>query len=85
MLDDEICKKRDELNKSITENRDYSVIYKLSIELDELIAKFYRGNQKKDRKKLYLVKKWKKLAKNIIIMYNKIEEKVKAVILWKRY
>ena len=57
MLDDEICKKRDELNKSITENRDYSVIYKLSIELDELIAKFYRGNQKKDRKKLYLVKK----------------------------
>ena len=42
MLNDEICKLRDELNKSIEENRDYNEIYKLSVELDELIAKFYR-------------------------------------------
>lgn len=42
MLNDEICKLRDKLNKSIEENEDYSEIYKLSVELDELIAQFYR-------------------------------------------
>lgn len=41
MLNDEICKKRDELNKSIEQNDEYSKIYKLSVELDELIAKYY--------------------------------------------
>ena len=41
MLNDEICKLRDELNKSIEENKDYSTIYQLSVKLDELIAKFY--------------------------------------------
>lgn len=46
MLNDEICKKRDELNKSIKNNEDYEKIYKLSVELDELIAKYYM--QKKD-------------------------------------
>ncbi len=44
MLNDEICKKRDELNKSIERNDEYSKIYKLSVELDELIADYY--NQK---------------------------------------
>ena len=42
MLNDEICKVRDKLNKSIEENKDYDEIYKISVELDELIAKFYR-------------------------------------------
>lgn len=42
MLNDEICKLRDRLNQSIASGEDYSVIYKLSIELDELIAKYYR-------------------------------------------
>lgn len=42
MLNEEICKLRDELNKSIEEGRDYDTIYQLSIELDELIAQFYR-------------------------------------------
>ena len=47
MLNDEICKLRDKLNKSIEERQDYTIIYKLSIELDELIAKYYRKTQKK--------------------------------------
>ena len=47
MLDDEICKLRDKLNKSIENGEDYSVIYQLSIELDELIAKYYAKNNKK--------------------------------------
>lgn len=42
MLNDEIRKKREELNKSIEENKDYEYIYKISVELDELIAKYYR-------------------------------------------
>ena len=41
MLNDEICKLRDELNKKIEENASYDEIYKLSVELDQLIAKFY--------------------------------------------
>lgn len=41
MLNEEIRKKRAELNKSIEEKRDYEYIYKISVELDELIAKYY--------------------------------------------
>lgn len=51
MLNDEICKLRDKLNKSIEKGEDYSIIYKLSIELDELIAKYYE-NLKKTKKNL---------------------------------
>ena len=46
MLNDEICRLRDKLNESIVTGKDYSVIYQLSIELDELIAKYYRTNEK---------------------------------------
>ena len=42
MINDEICNLRDRLNKSIENGEDYEVIYKLSVELDELIAKFYK-------------------------------------------
>lgn len=41
MINDEICKLRDKLNKSIEVGENYEIIYKLSVELDELIAKFY--------------------------------------------
>ena len=42
MLNDEICKLRDKLNNSILEGNDYSIIYSISVELDELIARFYK-------------------------------------------
>lgn len=42
MLDDKICKKREELNKSIETKQDYSITYKLSVELDELISQYYK-------------------------------------------
>ncbi len=42
MLNDEICRLRDKLNKSIEQGDDYEFIYQLSIELDELIAKHYK-------------------------------------------
>ena len=57
MLNDQICKKREELNRSILEKKDYSIIYKLSVELDELIAEFYRKDKKDEEKRLYFVKK----------------------------
>ena len=41
MLNEEICKMRDRLNKSIEKNLDYSIIYKISVELDILIARYY--------------------------------------------
>lgn len=42
MLNDEICKLRDKLNKSIEDGEDYAIIYELSVELDELIAEYYK-------------------------------------------
>ncbi len=44
MLDEKICKLRDELNKCISDGEDYSKIYKVSVELDKLIAEYYRNN-----------------------------------------
>ena len=52
MLNDEICKLRDKLNKSIVSGEDYSVIYKLSVELDELIAKYYQQSSPTVKDKL---------------------------------
>lgn len=51
MLNEEICKLRDKLNKSIENGDDYSITYKLSVELDELIAQYYR-EFKNGKKKL---------------------------------
>ena len=47
MLNEEICKLRNKLNESIVIGQDYSIIYQLSIELDELIAEYYRMNKKR--------------------------------------
>lgn len=44
MLNDEICILREKLNKSIVQGEDYNITYKLSVELDELIAKYYTAN-----------------------------------------
>ena len=54
MLNDEICKLRDKLNKSIEDGDDYNVIYQLSIELDELIASYYKS-VKNNKKKLMMM------------------------------
>ena len=41
MLDEKIRETRERLNESIITGKDYEVIYNLSVELDELIAKYY--------------------------------------------
>lgn len=45
MLNDEICKLREKLNKSIVTGQSYEAIYKISTELDVLIAKYYASCQ----------------------------------------
>ena len=50
MLNYQIAQKRDELNKSIEQGQDYSITYKISVELDELIAKYYKQlNEQENR------------------------------------
>lgn len=44
MIEKEITKLREKLNKSIANDEKYEIIYKLSIELDELITKYYIKN-----------------------------------------
>ena len=48
MLNEEICKLRNKLNESIISGEDYSIIYQLSIELDELITKYYKDRKKQN-------------------------------------
>ena len=52
MLNDEICKLRNKLNESIVTGKDYSIIYQLSLELDELIAEYYKQNEKFNPKRV---------------------------------
>lgn len=63
MLDEKICKLREELNNSILTGQDYSITYELSIRLDDLIAEYYKmelegGNKPKiKRAKAKVIKK----------------------------
>lgn len=41
MVEEEIKNLREKLNQSIANDEKYEIIYKLSVELDELITKFY--------------------------------------------
>lgn len=50
MLNEEILELRRKLNESVTNEKDYKKTYKLSIELDELIAKYYIKKLKKNKK-----------------------------------
>ena len=56
MLNDEIRDLRNKLNKSIISGDDYKVTYELSIQLDELIAKYYRKNKIKKSEESNCVK-----------------------------
>ena len=42
MLNDDILELRRKLNESVTNDKDYRKTHKISIELDELIAKYYK-------------------------------------------
>jgi len=42
MINKEILNLREKLNNSIINGEEYEVVYKLSIELDELITEYYK-------------------------------------------
>ena len=42
MIDEKICILREKLNKSIQDGEDYNIIYDISVELDNLIADYYK-------------------------------------------
>ena len=67
MLNEEICKLREELNDSILTGQDYSVTYELSIELDKLIAEYYQVELNKSLK--LKQRRTKAKAKQKIICY----------------
>ena len=46
MLNNQILKLREKLNNSIINGEKYEIIYKLSVELDELIGKYYKEKMK---------------------------------------
>ena len=51
MLEEEIQRKRKELNESIEKQKKYEDVYKLSVELDDLITEFYKESEQKKRAK----------------------------------
>ena len=57
MLEDKIQRKREELNESIEKHKKYEDVYKLSVELDDLIAEFYKESEEKKNKKSFFGKK----------------------------
>lgn len=57
MLEEEIKRKRKQLNESIENNGKYEDVYKLSVELDDLITEFYRESKKKEKTKRILKRK----------------------------
>lgn len=57
MLEEKIKRKRKQLNESIENNREYEDVYKLSVELDDLITEFYRESKEKEKTKRILRRK----------------------------
>ncbi len=45
MINEKICKLREKLNKSIQDGEDYDKIYTISVELDNLIAEYYKDGE----------------------------------------
>lgn len=67
MLEDKISKKRKELNESIKNNKNYEDVYKLSIELDDLITEFYKKSTKIKKHKKIKLKPKKRINKILYI------------------
>lgn len=57
MLEEKIQKKRKQLNESIEKNGKYEDVYRLSVELDDLIAEFYKESKEKRKTKNILNKR----------------------------
>ena len=53
MLEEKIKRKREELNESIEKQDKYENVYKLSVELDDLITEFYKESERKSKEKRF--------------------------------
>lgn len=51
MLEEKIQIKRKQLNESIEKNGKYEDVYRLSVELDDLITEFYKQSKEKKKNK----------------------------------
>lgn len=62
MLEEKIQRKREELNESLEQHKEYEDVYRLSVELDDLITEFYKeAEKKKNNKALFGKRKIKKI------------------------
>lgn len=66
MLEEKIRIKRKQLNESIEKNGKYEDVYRLSVELDDLITEFYKESKEKEKTKSIL-KNRKGLSKILYI------------------
>ena len=54
MIEEKIQRKRKQLNESIEKNKNYEDVYKLSVELDDLITEFYKKSKERENNKRIL-------------------------------
>ena len=59
MIEEEIQRKRKQLNESIENHQKYEDVYQLSIELDELITEFYKEAKEKTKENKRKIRKRK--------------------------
>ena len=57
MIEEKIQIKRKQLNESIEKNGKYEDVYRLSVELDDLITEFYKESKEKKKNKNILKNK----------------------------
>lgn len=57
MLEEKIQIKRKQLNESIEKNGKYEDVYRLSVELDDLITEFYKESKERKKNKTSLKNK----------------------------
>ena len=67
MLEEKIQRKRKELNESIENRNKYEDVYRLSVELDDLITEFYKESEEKRRQKC-LFRKRKQFRKILYLV-----------------
>jgi len=99
MLDEEILELRRKLDESITKEKDYNKTYRLSIELDDLITKYYNKKLMKiPNKSIWKEYKdnWRWIKTSSIIFFNmskilqknifqtKLYKKINNMLKWKK-
>lgn len=76
MLDEEILELRRKLNESVEKEENYKKIYKLSVELDDLIAEYYRKGLSKKNKNCKW--RWKPIKNKILVGFLSGKKKIRV-------